>query len=188
MNQITPTLPVALLAGISTVDHNLDRVRADETAFRALTTEIEGLRTEIEQLTIQNEDLKQTIDSIYASPTDKRKLLIQVERKYGISRRRVCRLLSFARSTCWYRPAAGPSFLNADQGDITALSSSALVQRLKKLARQAENGFLPLDENLQTQFEYGLNKIGLQRAAYLAQNNLKLAMEIFSAWCEQAKV
>jgi hypothetical protein len=187
LNQITPDIPVALIAGISAVAHNLDCRPTDEMPFQTQEKEIDALRDEIERLTQQNDDLKQVIDSVYASPGEKRELLAQLESKYKISRRRACRLLSFARSTCWYRSQAGPTFLNSDQPDITSLSNSALVQRLKKLARRAENGFLPLDENLQTQFEYGLNKIGLAGAAHLSQSNLKLAMEIFSAWCQQAR-
>ncbi len=187
MNQVTHDIAVLPAAGISVVDQNFDCTPPEEMPFHTLAKEIEALRDEIERLTQQNDELKQVIDSVYASPTEKRTLLTQLEEKYNISRRRACRLLSFARSTCWYRSARRQSFSISDQTEITSLSNSALVQRLKNLARQAENGFLPLDENLQSQFEFGLNKIGLQSAAQLSQINLKLAMEIFAAWCKQAR-
>jgi hypothetical protein len=185
LNQVTLNISVAVIAGIDAVDQKLDCTPPEKTPFQALEDEIHALRDAIERLTQQNEDLKQVIDSVFASPSEKRALLTQLEGKYGISRRRACRLLSFARSTCWYRSSTSLGISNSNATEIKTLSNSALVRRLKKLARQTENGFIALDENLQSQFEYCFNRIGLQSAAHLSQSNLKLAMEIFSAWCKQ---
>ncbi len=179
-------MPVALVADIRPIEGEID-FSPPKGRSEALTIEIENLRAEVERLTLQNEEWRLTIDSIYASPTAKRDLLLQLEKKYKISRRRACRLLSFARSTCWYRPAAGNLISAEDTTAITALSNHSLIQRLRKLTRQAENGFLPLDEHLQAQFEYGLNRIGLASAAQLSRLNLKLAMEIFTVWSRQPR-
>lgn len=184
MNQITSNIPVALVADNRAVEHLLE-CSPPQSIFEQLAKEIERLRANAEQLASQNDELKQTIDSIYTSPTEKRELLAQLEQKHAISRRRACRLLSFARSTCWYRSSSGSTTLAEAKTAITTLPKSALIQRLKKLARQAENGFLPMDQNLQSQFEYGLNRIGLAGAALLSRSNLKLAIEIFSVWYRQ---
>lgn len=186
LNQITSNIPVALVEDNRVVELSFD-CSPPQNTFEELAKEIEGLRANAEQLANQNDQLKQTIDSIYTSPTEKRELLAQLEQKHGISRRRACRLLTFARSTCWYRSSSGNTALAETKTAITTLSKPALIQRLKKLARQAENGFLPLDKNLQSQFEYGLNRIGLVKVALLSQSNLKLAVEIFSVWCRQEK-
>lgn len=186
LNQITSNIPVALVADNHAFELPFDCC-PPQHSFEELAKEIEGLRAHAKQLANQNDQLKQTIDSIYTSPTEKRELLAQLEQKHGISRRRACRLLSFARSTCWYRSSSGNTALAETKAAIITLSKTALIQRLKKLARQAENGFLPLDQNLQSQFEYGLNRIGLAKAALLSQSNLKLAIEIFSVWCRQEK-
>lgn len=184
MNQITSNIQVALVEDNSAVEQPFDCTPPPNT-FDELAQEMEGLRSYAERLANQNDELKQTINSIYTSPSEKRELLAQLEQRHGISRRRACRLLSFARSTCWYRSSSGNTTLAENKTVITSLSKPALIQRLKKLARQAENGFLPMDQNLQSQFEYGLNRIGLAKAALLSQSNLKLAIEIFSVWCTQ---
>jgi hypothetical protein len=184
LNQITSNIPVALIGNNHDVEHTLDCSPTQNT-FEELAQDIERMRDQAKILAHQNDELKQTIDSIYTSPAEKRELLTQLEQKHGISRRRACRLLTFARSTCWYRSTSGNTTVAETKTAITTLSKPALIQRLKKLARQAENGFLPLDQNLQSQFEYGLNRIGLSGAALLSRSNLKLAIEIFSVWCRQ---
>ncbi len=186
LNQITSNNPVALIGINRAFEHTLD-CSPPQNTFEELAKEIEGMRDQANILAQQNDELKQTIDSIYTSPAEKRELLTQLEQKHGISRRRACRLLTFARSTCWYRSTSSNTTLTETKTAITTLSKPALIQRLKKLARQAENGFLPMDENLQPQFEYGLNRIGLAKVALLSKSNLKLAIEIFSVWCRQAR-
>lgn len=183
MNQVTQTLPFAPVSEIA-----LDRGQtfnfspATENQIELLKKDIESLKHSVQQLSLENDSLKQLIDTIYPSPDQKRKLLVVLEKKYKISRRRACRLLSFARSTCWYRSCAPQIELEEPQVPISALDTRQLIHRLAKLSRQAQNAFIPLDSQLQEQFEFGLRRIGLVHAALLSRTNLKLAIEIFTVW------
>lgn len=182
MNQITTTLPFAPILDIETQAPQIDFNPPAENPIQLLKLEIEALKGVFHQLSIENDSLKQLIDNIYSSPTEKRKLLLVLERKYKISRRRACRLLTFARSTCWYRGSAPQIEPEESQAAITTLDMRQLIHRMTKLSRQAQNGFIPFDANLQEQFEYGLKRIGLMHAALLSRTNLKLAIEIFTVW------
>ncbi len=147
LNQITSKIPIALIRDNHALEHASD-CSPPQNTFEELAKEIDRLRAQAKLLAHQNDELKQTIDSIYTSPKEKRELLTQLEQKHEISRRRACRLLSFARSTCWYRSSTGNTTPANTKSAITNLSRPALIQRLKKLARQAENGFLSMDEKL----------------------------------------
>lgn len=182
MNQNTPTIPFAPIPIIESQAPQIDFSPPAENSIVALIQEIDALKGTAHQLSRENDSLKQLIDNIYSSPSEKRRLLLVLERKYKISRRRACRLLTFARSTCWYRGNTPQSEPEESQAAITTLDMRQLIHRMAKLSRQAQNGFIPIDANLQEQFEYGLKRIGLMHAALLSRTNLKLAMEIFTVW------
>ncbi len=180
MNQVT--LPFAPLPELNLENIQIDFSPQAENPIEVLKKEIEALKRTAQNLALENNSLKQLIESIYSSPTEKRRLLAVLEKKYKISRRRACRLLSFARSTCWYRPSNPTAELEVPQAAITTLDTRQLVHRMAKLCRQSENGFIPFDAQLQEQFEYGLKRLGLVHAALLSRTNLKLAMDIFCVW------
>lgn len=183
MNQVTQPLPFTSLPDITIEERQeIDFNPPTANHVALLRQEIETLKDSVRQLTLENESLKQLIDNIYSSPDQKRKFLSVLEKKYKISRRRACRLLTFARSTCWYRSSTPQPEPEEPQVEITSLDTRQLIHRLAKLSRQAENCFIPLDASLQEQFEYGLKRIGLMHAALLSRTNLKLAIEIFSVW------
>lgn len=182
MNQITPTLPFAPILDFESQAPQIDFNAPSKNPIESLKQEIEALKASAQQLSVENDSLKQLIDNIYSSPSKKRRLLVVLERKYKISRRRACRLLTFARSTCWYRGNMPQSEPEESQAAITTLDMRQMIHRMAKLSRQARSGFIPIDANLQEQFEYGLKRIGLMHAALLSRTNLKLAMEIFTVW------
>ncbi|PZM78343.1 MAG: hypothetical protein DKT66_24250 [Candidatus Melainabacteria bacterium] len=182
MNQVTAFLQFAPLPELTLEHAQNDFSAPRENTVELLKKEIEALKRTAQNLVLENNSLKQLIDSIYSSPTEKRKLLVVLEKKYKISRRRACRLLSFARSTCWYRPSNPTAEPEVPQAAITTLDTRQLVHRMAKLCRQSENGFIPFDAQLQEQFEYGLKRLGLVHAALLSRTNLKLAMDIFRVW------
>lgn len=184
MNQVAPpNLPFPAIPELA--EENLQEIDFNPPVadhIDSFKREIETLQASVRQLALENESLKQLIDSIYSSPEQKRKFLVVLEKKYKISRRRACRLLSLARSTCWYRSCAAQIEPEEPQVALSSLDTRQLIHRLAKLSRQAQNCFIPLDEKLQEQFEYGLKRIGLMHAALLSRTNLKLAIEIFSVW------
>lgn len=152
--------------------------------FDELETEIEKLRALITRTEEENSLMKRQIHSIYSSPVQKRQLLKQLEDRHNISRRRACRLLTLARSTCWYRPAGAPIIEPKFEQPIAKLPTQAVIKRLKKILKQEQNGQLVNIDSAQIQFACGLKRLGLPRAAELATINLRLAMDIFSAWCD----
>lgn len=182
MNQVTAFLQTAPLPELTLEHVQNDFSAPRENTVELLKKEIEALKRTAQNLVLENNSLKQLIDSIYSSPTEKRKLLVVLEKKYKISRRRACRLLSFARSTCWYRASNPTTEPEVPLAAITTLDTRQLVHRMAKLCRQSENGFIPFDVQLQEQFEYGLKRLGLVHAALLSRTNLKLAMDIFRVW------
>ena len=153
--------------------------------FRVLETEITELKARVAHVEKRNSELKHVLHSIYTTPTQKRALLEELEWKHAISRRRACRLLNLARSTCWYRTAAEGRLPPKQGKPIAALTQTSVIALLKKLSRQYKNGFIQEHEIVQEQFESGLNRLGLPVAANLARTNLNLAMDIFLAWCER---
>lgn len=152
--------------------------------FDELETEIKKLRARITRTEEENSLMKREIHSIYSTPVQKRHLLKQLEDRHNISRRRACRLLTLARSTCWYRPAGTPIIEPKFEEPIAKLPTQAVINRLKKISKQEQNGQLVNIDCAQIQFACGLKRLGLPRAAELATINLRLAMDIFSAWCD----
>ena len=154
-----------------------------ERQISELEQEIDNLRSEIAQLNLQNDALIRLIDCIFPSPQEKRELMTVLERKYTISRRRACRLLSFARSTCWYRKASATQTVqDVQQTTLRDLDRPTLVKRMAALCRRVDSGSIPVDSILLAEFEYGLRRLGLSRAAHISLTNVRLAMEIFKAW------
>jgi len=155
-------------------------------AISELEAEIATLEARAAQIESRNGELKEIIHSTYTSPNQKRALLEKIEWKHDISRRHACRLLNLARSTCWYRAASADRLPPKESKPIANLSQAGVITRLKKLSRQFKNGFTTEKNDLQTQFEQGLRRLGLPVAANLAQTNLNLSMDIFLAWCDRS--
>lgn len=154
--------------------------------FQQMEREVAELNMRVLQIEKRNNELKHVLHSIYTTPNQKRALLEELEWKHNISRRRACRLLNLARSTCWYRTAAEGRLPPKQGKPIAALSKASVIALLKKLSRQFKNGFISENHYVQEQFETGLNRLGLPVAANLASSNLNLAIDIFLAWCEHS--
>lgn len=158
-----------------------------DSRFKEIETEIERLNTTVSKLSAHIKLMQNTVDAFDLNPNDKRLLVSHLEERFDISRRHACRILNLARSTCWYRASGEPYRWGENDAPIETLSKDAVIQRLKKLSRQTANGFDQDELYLRSQFEFGLNKLGLPRVAKLASMNVNLAMEIFNTWCAQPK-
>lgn len=180
MNQVTTCTQPAVLAPLE-----LDFTPVPAPAIRDLELEIAELKKKSLDIEKRNNELKHVLHSIYTTPAQKRALLEELEWKHKISRRRACRLLNLARSTCWYRAACEGRLPPKQSKPIDALSQAAMIVQLKKLSRQIKNGFVPDSESVQEQFATGLHRLRLPVAAKLAGMNLNLAIDIFLAWCER---
>ena len=90
MNQVAPpNLPFPAIPELA--EENLQEIDFNPPVadhIDSFKREIETLQASVRQLALENESLKQLIDSIYSSPEQKRKFLVVLEKKYKISRRR----------------------------------------------------------------------------------------------------
>ncbi len=187
MNHATSLPQLAVLAPLE-IDFAPVPQAIPQTAqdiFQVLEMEVIELKAKVAQAEKRNNELKHVLHSIYTTPAQKRALLEELEWKHKISRRRACRLLNLARSTCWYRTAAEGRLPPKPSKPITALSQTSMIAHLKKVSRQIKNGFIAGEECVQEQFACGLIRLGLPVAANLAKMNLNLAIDIFLAWCER---
>lgn len=141
----------------------------------------------VSQLSGEVAILRARLDAERASPEEKRILLLELEKRYGISRRRACRLLNLARSTCWYRPTSDKHFSFDDRTRFDNVPSAVLIRRLKMVEQQLRAGLMPKDTFTMDMIEYALRRLGLTQAARLARMNLKLAMEIFAVYIEKVR-
>lgn len=178
-NQIGSSQPSAHQQALTDIDC------APPRKITELQDENRRLNLLIETLSTQNTALIAKLDNQYPSPSEKKFILETLLRTHSISRRRACRLLNLARSTCWYRTSSNTYFSWKADVVFSALSDAALIQRLKGVRKQVKLGYSPKDHFTRVMIENALRRLGLGRAASLASRNLNLSMEFFSVYLQQ---
>ena len=166
---------------------DLERIQVDRTDVRIalLKEKNHSLKLTIEKLRATNADLKEIVNSTFASPSQKRLMLCELEQRYDISRRHACTLLNLARSTCWYK---SPSTGRLSIKPFLPRTAMALEQRLrllKQIAIAVRAGDFVADDGTISFVEASLKGLGLIKASSLVRPKLSVAMEIFEVYLSE---
>jgi hypothetical protein len=155
---------------------------AQQARMTMLEAENRELQNQVDAIKKLNDEMIVHLDSIYASPGQKRALLTKLEEQHRISRRRACKLLKLARSTSAYITSSSKRVSETKDSLFSTLSLESLVQRLLMLSKQMEAGTLTLDPFTLALVEHALVRLGLHTAANLSKQNMQKAMEMFHAY------
>jgi hypothetical protein len=158
---------------------------SEDSRITAMREENQRLKILLANVQAANKELKETVNLLCSSPSQKRLMMSQLQQNHRISRRNACRLLGLARSTCWYRSGYDKSLSIRKYLPRTPISPAERLRLLKHIAQEVKNGQGIADDGSLSFVGGSLRLLGLQTAASLVQSNLGLAMEIFEIYLSE---